>query len=356
MIKQNWKLFTMLLLFVVFLVACSNSKSESNTEAVNSENTNTTEENSGQTEATYEPEKPITIYAPGGAGGGLDITARTLVKVVEETKIVPQTFSVENVPGGGQTVGLSQFISNDPESEDKLLLPSAPIVINYLRNEATSPYSYADMKPLAQLTTDYGAIVVRADSPYQTLEELYKAIDADQTAVTFAGGSGAGSMDHIIAMMPAIEMGTDPKQIKYISYDAGGDAMIALLGGHANALTTGISEVGQYLESGEVRVLGVSSPERLEGIFSEIPTFKESGFDAEFTNWRGLFAVKSMSDEAVAYWETKLEEIVNSPEWQAELEKNGWGNGFKKSDDFMTYLQEQDKTVLEILEKMGMAK
>ncbi|MEI4769772.1 tripartite tricarboxylate transporter substrate-binding protein [Psychrobacillus sp. FJAT-51614] len=351
--KSKWLLFLVLSVLSVLLIACSDSNDGATTTTNESEAAEASDKND---DVGYEPEKPIVIYAPGGAGGGLDTTARAVVKVIEQTKVVAQPFSVENVPGGGQTTGLSQFITNDPTNEEKLLLPSAPIVINYLRNEAASPYSYADMKPIAQLTTDYGAIVVKADSPYQTLEELYTAIDKDTSSITFAGGSGAGSMDHIIAMMPAIALGTDPKEIKYISYDAGGDAMVALLGGHSDALTTGISEVGQYLEAGEIRVLGVSSSKRLDGIFSEVPTFKESGYDAEFTNWRGLFAVKDISDEAVKYWEDHIEQMVETPEWQSELEKNSWGNGFKKSDDFMTYLQEQDKVVLKILKEMGMAK
>ncbi|WP_277584658.1 tripartite tricarboxylate transporter substrate binding protein [Psychrobacillus antarcticus] len=349
--KSKWLLFLMLSVLSVLLIACS----DSNEGAISNESETAVATDKNE-DVGYEPEKPVVIYAPGGAGGGLDTTARAVTKVMEQTKLVAQPFSVENVPGGGQTTGLSQFITNDPTNEGKLLLPSAPIVINYLRNEAASPYSYADMKPIAQLTTDYGAIVVKADSPYQTLEELYTAINADTSSITFAGGSGAGSMDHIIAMMPAIEVGTDPKAIKYISYDAGGDAMVALLGGHSDALTTGISEVGQYLEAGEVRILGVSSPERLDGIFSEVLTFKESGYDAEFTNWRGLFAVKDISDEAVKYWEDHIEQMVETPEWQSELEKNSWGNGFKKSDDFTAYLQEQDKVVLKILKEMGMAK
>lgn len=341
-------MLTLVLITVFGLVACSN---DSGTDSGNPTAEAKTEEG-----VEYKLDKPVTVYAPGGAGGGLDTTARVLVKAFQETDIISQSLNVENVPGGGQTTGLTSFISNDPKNEYKLLLPSAPIVINYLRSEAPSPYSYDDMKPIAQLTTDYGAIIVQKDSPYQTLQELYDAIKADPSKVTFAGGSGAGSMDHIVAMMPAIKAGIDPKIIKYTSYDAGGAALVALLGGHADALTTGLSEASEFLEAGQIRILGVSAPERVEGVFAEVPTFKEAGYDAEFINWRGLFAVKDMPAEAVKYWENKIEELTQSDVWKAELEKNNWGDGFKNSDDFHAYLKEQDKVISEILKELGMAK
>ncbi|MBH0333708.1 transporter [Brevibacillus brevis] len=305
--------------------------------------------------STY-PEKPISVIAPSGAGGGLDKTARSLAKVMSATKLVDKTISVENKPGGGQAVGLADFVTQDKKNNYKLLLPSTPIVINNVKKEGNSPYSYKDMTPLAQLTKDYGAIVVAADSPYKDLKSLLDAIKADPTKVTVAGGSAPGSLDHLTFLMPAVKAGIDPKSVKYISYDGGGEAIASLLGGNADVLATDVSGSGEYLKSGKVRILGVSSPERLKGMFKDIPTYKESGYDTELINWRGVFGPKDMTPDAVAYWEQKLKAMTETPEWKAELEANGWDDGYKNGADFKSYLGEQEKMFKEILGLLGMAK
>ncbi|MGF9906330.1 Bug family tripartite tricarboxylate transporter substrate binding protein [Brevibacillus porteri] len=305
--------------------------------------------------STY-PEKPISVIAPSGAGGGLDKTARSLAKVMSATKLVDKTISVENKPGGGQAVGLADFVTQDKKNNYKLLLPSTPIVINNVKKEGNSPHSYNDMTPLAQLTKDYGAIVVAADSPYKDLKSLMDAIKADPTKVTVAGGSAPGSLDHLTFLMPAVKAGIDPKAVKYISYDGGGEAIASLLGGNADVLATDVSGSGEYLKSGKVRILGVSSPERLKGMFKDIPTYKESGYDTELINWRGVFGPKDMTPDAVAYWEQKLKAMTETPEWKAELEANGWDDGYKSGADFKSYLGEQEKMFKEILSLLGMAK
>lgn len=341
--NQQWKKWTGLILtgaMAVSLAACGGGAQTS----------------SGEKAASSYPEKPIVITAPSGAGGGLDKTARSVSKVMSATKLVDKSISVENKPGGGQAVGLADFVTQDKKNNYKLLLPSTPIIINNLKKEGNSPHSFNDMTPLALLTKDYGAIAVKADSPYQDLKSLMDAIKADPTKVTVAGGSAPGSLDHLTFLMPAVKAGIDAKTVKYISYDGGGEAIASLLGGNADVLATDISGSGEYLKSGKIKVLGVSSPERLKGIFKDIPTYKESGYDTELINWRGVFGPKDMSPDAVAYWEEKLKAMTQTPEWKTELETNGWDDGYKNGTDFKSYLTEQEKMFKEILTLLNMAK
>jgi len=339
---RKWIAFFLSLGLALMLAACGSSGSQS--------------AYSEKSSSSNYPEKNISIVVPAGAGGGLDTTARALAKTLNETSLVEQAINVENKPGGGGTTGLIHFITNDKKNSHKLFLPSTPLIINYLRKEASSPYSYADMKPLAQLTNDYGAIAVPADSKYKDLQSLLADLKKNPQKITFAGGSGPGSMDHLVVMMLAIEAGIDPKAIKYNSYDSGGAAMVALLGGHAQALTTGLSEAKAYMESGDVRILAISAPERLEGEMEDIPTFKELGYDAEFVNWRGLFGVKDMPPEAVAYWEEKIKALTETEEWKQQLKNNGWEDGYKGSEEFTKFLKEQEAVIKEVLTKLGMAK
>ncbi len=302
------------------------------------------------------PDKPISINAPSGAGGGLDTTARAMTKVLSDTGLNKQSMTVENKPGGGQAVGLADFIAQDPKDPNRLFLPSVPLIINNLKKEGNSPHSFRDLTPLAQLTKDYGAIVVPANSKYKDLPSLFKDLKNKPESLTLAGGSSPGSQDHLVAMLPAVKAGVDASKIKYVSYDGGGEAMTALIGGNADVLATDISGTGEYLKAGKIRVLGVSSPERLEGNFADIPTYKEEGIDAEFTIWRGLFGPKNMPDYAVDYWNKTLAEMTQTKEWQEVLKTNGWENGYKDSKEFTAFLEEQEVLVGEILKSLNMHK
>lgn len=157
------------------LTACSS--------APMSENESVTKE----TNSSY-PDKPIKITAPSGARGGLDTTARAVTKVLLDTGLESQTMTIENKPGGGQAVGVADFVSQDSKDPYRLYLPSVPLIINNLKKEGNSPYSYNDLTPLAQLTKDYGAIVVPIDSKYNDLKTLFEDLKANPEEITLAGG------------------------------------------------------------------------------------------------------------------------------------------------------------------------
>lgn len=327
-------------ILAVGLAACS---SEENSQA----------NNNGS--ADY-PERGLTIVAPSGAGGGWDLTARSIAKTMNNSGLIEEPIMVENKPGGGGAVYMAEYATKEVDNDYMLMVKSPPILINNSKAEGNSPYGYKDTTPLAQLTRDYGAIVVRADSEFQTLTDVLDAVKADPTAVTFAGGSAPGSMDHLVGILPAFEYGIDPKSVKYVSYDGGGEAVAALLGDNADVIATDASTIGEYMKSGDVRVLAVSAPERLEGELSEIPTFKEEGIDTEFTIWRGIFGPKNMTDSAYKYWSEKLEEMSASEEWQQELEQNGWQSEYKNGEDFEEYLKNQEELIVELLTALDMQK
>lgn len=302
------------------------------------------------------PEKPLVVVAPSGAGGGWDKTARSVSKVLAETKLVSQTITVENKPGGGGTVFMAEYATKDVKNEYRLFVSSPPILINNLKKEGNTPYGYKNTTPLAQLTKDYGAIAVKADSKYKDLKGLLDDLKADPKKITVAGGSAPGSMDHLVAVLPAFKAGIDPKSIKYVSYDGGGEAVAALLGGNANVIGTDASSLVEYVKAGKVRILAVASPQRLSGDLKDVPTMKEQGVDAEFNIWRGIFGPKDMSDAAKKYWETTLKALNDKEEWNKELKANGWEKEFRNSADFTAFLGQQEKLVQDMLTALGMSK
>jgi putative tricarboxylic transport membrane protein len=306
--------------------------------------------------STGYPTKAISVVAPSGAGGGWDLTARSLTKVLAETKIVEQPLTVENKPGGGGAVFMAEYATQQVENNDMLFVNSPPIIINNLKKEGNSPFGYKNTTPLAQLTKDYGAIVVKADSKFTDLKSVLEEVKKDPSKLTFAGGSAPGSMDHLISILPAYKYGVDPTKVKYVSYDGGGEAITALLGGNADVIGTDASSVKEFLKSGDVRVLAVTSTERIGGDFKDVPTAIEQGVEAEFTIWRGVFGPEKMSDEAKEYWESSLEKLVNSPEWKKEVETQGWEMEYKNSSEFTKFLEEQETQVQQLLTALGMEK
>lgn len=336
LISAHWKTIVASALVAVSLTACASN-------------------GGGGSSADY-PKKPFIITAPSGAGGGWDKTARSLAKVLGETKLIEQTITVENKPGGGGTVFLGEYVAKDSDDPYKLFVSSPPLLINNLKKEGNSPYGYNDVTPLAQITKDFGAIAVNATSKYNDLAALIADIKADPTKVTLAGGSAPGSMDHLISVLPAFKSGVDPKTVKYLSYDGGGEAIAALLGNNADAIGTDISSLGSYLKAGKIKILAVTSNERLGGDFKDIPTLKEQGLDAEFTIWRGVFGPKNMTKEQAAFWDSKLKELSENDTWQKELTANDWASDYKNAADFKAFLDEQEGDVQELLTALGMQK
>ncbi|MBL5771718.1 Bug family tripartite tricarboxylate transporter substrate binding protein [Heyndrickxia sporothermodurans] len=307
-------------------------------------------------ESTGYPKKAISVVAPSGAGGGWDLTARSFTKVLSETKLVEVPMTVENKPGGGGAVFMAEYATQQKSNNDMLFVNSPPIIINNLKKEGNSPYGYKNTTPLAQLTKDYGAIVVKADSKFKDLKSVLEEVKKNPSKLTFAGGSALGSMDHLVAILPAFKYGVDPTKVKYVSYDGGGEAITALLGGNADVIGTDASSVQEFLKAGKVRVLAITASERLEGEFKDIPTAKEQGVDAEFTIWRGVFGPEKMSDEAKSYWEKTIGKLVETPEWKKEVETQGWEMEYKNSEEFKKFLDEQETQVQQLLEALGMQK
>jgi len=303
------------------------------------------------------PERAISVVAPSGAGGGWDLTSRSFVKILSETNLVEEPMTVENKPGGGGAVFMAEYATKDKANNEKLFVNSPPIIINNLKKEGNSPYGYKNTTPLAQLTIDYGAIVVRDDSKYTDLKSLLEDMKKDPSKVTLAGGSAPGSMDHLIGILPAYKYGIDPTKIKYVSYDGGSEAITALLGKNADVISTDISSTLEFVKAGKVKILAVTAPERIGGeVLSEVPTAKEQGVDAEFVIWRGVFGPEKMSKDAYTFWENTIAKLVETDEWKTEVETQGWQPEYRNGEDFKTFLAEQETQVNNLLEVLGMKK
>jgi len=311
--------------------------------------------NSGTSDGPKYPEKPVTFVAPSGAGGAFDTALRSFTKVLADTKIVEQQMTVEVKPGGGGSVFLAEYATQDVNNDYKLFLTSPTMLINNIKKDGNSPYGYKDTTPIATLFQDYGVIAVSADSEFDDLKSLFDHMKANPTDLSVAGGSAPGAVDHLSFLIPATDYGLDGAKIKYVPYDGKAESMTALLGGNADVLTSVASSVSEFLEAGKIKVLAVDAPERLPGIFADVPTMKELGINSDFAIWRGIFGPKNMSEEAKAYWEEKIAELVEHDAWMEELKAKGWEHFYNDSEAFMEILEKQEASIRLVLEQLDMA-
>ena len=222
---------------------------------------------------------------------------------------------VINVPGAGGTIGLAQFV-NGRSRGSPLIVAGLGMVGAIDVNK--SPVSLDQATPLARMTGEYQPLVVGADSPIKTLDDLAAMYKADPGSVTW-GGFALGSPDHLVSAMTVKAFGGDVKQMNYIVAGAGGEMLSQVLGGHITVATGGYNEFAGLIETGELRALAISSPERLPGV--DIPTFKELGYDVELVNWRGLLTKADLGDEDRAALDATIGEMVKSEAWQTPFER-----------------------------------
>lgn len=289
-----------------------------------------------------------TIIAPANPGGGWDQTARSLQTVLQQEGISGKV-QVQNVPGAGGTIGLAQFASQQKGKGDALIVGGYVMVGAILTNK--SPVNLKDVTPIARLTGEYEAIVVPSSSPFQTMGDLVEALKKDPGAVSWGGGS-AGGTDHITAGLIAKAAGVDPKKINYIAYSGGGEALASILGSQVSAGISGYSEFELQIQSGALRLLAVSSDERIEGL--DAPTLKESGLDVVVQNWRMLAAAPDISAEQKAAINADIEKLVQSEAWQDTLKTKGWADTYLAGDAFDTQLDKDIQSTEVILKDIGL--
>jgi putative tricarboxylic transport membrane protein len=289
----------------------------------------------------------LEIIAPAGPGGGYDQLARATQQMLEEGKLAAGV-QVQNIPGAGGTIGLAQFVTKGSRNPS-LLVVGLGMVGAIAVNK--SPVTLDQVAPMARLTGEYQPLVVAADSPIRTLDDLIAKFKADPGSVSW-GGFALGSPDHILSALVVQAAGGEVAKMNYIVAGAGGEMLAQVMGGHLTVATGGLNEMAQQIEAGKLRALGLSSPERLPGV--DIPTFKEQGLDVELVNWRGLMAPAKMKPDERQALDAALGEMVRSEGWQGLLKERGWVDMYLPADEFAAFLTPERTRIAGILQELGL--
>ena len=301
----------------------------------------------------FEPEQTECI-APANPGGGWDFTCRQVGKVMQDLGLVPGTMQVSNLAGGGGGVAFASVVNKRNDDND-LIVAASTSTATRLAQGAFPGNTMDDVRWLGSVGTDYGIIAVAADSPIETLPDLMDQVKSDPSSVSFAGGSAVGGWDHLKVLIAADAAGIDDaRSIKYVAFDGGGEAVTQLLAGSVQAFTGDASEAKGFVDSGDIKVLAVLAPERMEGGFADFPTAREQGIDALGANWRGFYAPGGMSDEAYQYWVDAIGQVYASDEWKQIMDQSGLAPLDLQGEAFQQFVAESIGQITEISREIGL--
>lgn len=261
------------------------------------------------------PNHTVELLVPYQPGGGTDGLARTFADA--SRKHMSQSMVIINRPGAGGAIGWTEVINAKPDGYKLAVLTVELLTLPHL---GLAKFNYDDFQPIAQLNADPAAITVKADAPWNTVEEFLAAARKDPEGVR-VGNSGNGSIWHLAAA--ALEDKTGAK-FNHIPFQGAAPAVLALLGGHIEAVAVSPAEVTTHVQSGKLKMLMVMADQRVKG-FEKVPTAKERGIDLSIGTWRGLGAPKSTPPEVMAKLREITAKTAAEPMMREAMEKQNLG-------------------------------
>lgn len=298
--------------------------------------------------AEFKPGKPITMIAPAAPGGGSDVLSRTIARIVADEKLSSQPMIVQNVPGGGQAIGLTQLAQ--AKGNTHMLAVANPASVAGLLVAGKGAPNIKDLTMIAQLALDEQLIVVRSDSRFKTIQDVIAESKKKENSISISGSDQA---DRVCSRMFEKFAGI---KMRYTPFNSGGEQMTALLGGHVDLQWANPPEfIGQY-EAKQVRPLVLAQEHRI-GRFKDIPTFKELGINLVFKFFRGVIAPPGLPPEAVAYYESMMQKMIETKAWKENyLAKNLLSPAWQNSKGFTKTISDSEIVFTETLKELGLIK
>jgi putative tricarboxylic transport membrane protein len=295
------------------------------------------------------PSRPLELVAHSAPGAGNDRIARVLAEMLVREKFVNQPVSVSNRTGGAGTVAYNYIKSKRGDPHVILTGVSNTLLSASLRPEFN--VSLDQFHLLAMLARDPQAVIVAADAPWRTFKEFIDAAKREPGTLVASIGSptSAGRM-----LLWSIEQETGAR-FKVVSMKGGADAIISVMGGHTHFSTENISEGMSALEAKKMRVLAVSTLQRM-AVVPDTPTLKELGYNIHIGSARGFAMPAGVPKEAAAHMESVLEKVYHSATWKAHAQAGHYENVWMGSAEFTRYFHERQEWVRNFLRAIGAVK
>lgn len=293
---------------------------------------------SAHAQGAWQPDKPVEIIVPTGAGGNNDKMARLIQRIMQEQKLLASPVVVMNRPGGNQQLGFVYL--NQKQGDGHFIIYATPTVFSNELNGVTQQH-YTDFTPLALLVVENTVLSVRAGGAIGSLRDLVSKLRADPQSVSFAMPA-RGGVPHLTLAAAMRAAGIDPRKLKVVIFKTNGESLTALAGGHVDVMVSSVSSVLAQSNAGAVRMIALSAPQRMTGAAAAVPTLREQGIDSVgVTAWRGVFGPRGLTPAQIAFWDDAFTRIVNSDDWKKQLQENDLAWQYRRSRDFASYLESE---------------
>ena len=290
------------------------------------------------------PHKPIELIVPFAAGGGTDVLARALAE--QARKHLPQNLVVINRAGASGGVGWGELINSKP---DGYKLAIITVEITMIPHMGVVKFMPDDVLPIARLNADPATIAVRADSPYQTIEDFLAAARKAPGALR-VGNAGPGSLGHLAAA--ALEDKAQA-QFNHAPYRGANPAVLDLLGGHIEAVAVTPVEVATYVAAGKIRPLAVMADKRIGAGWEQVPTLKERQIDLSIGGWRGLAAPKGTPAEVVDALRAAMARTLQEPTLRETMAKQNMGEGYLDAPEFKALIARDSAFFKQLIDRLN---
>jgi putative tricarboxylic transport membrane protein len=290
----------------------------------------------------------VKMMIPANPGGGWDTTGRALGKALQDSGAA-STVTYDNKGGAAGALGLAQFINGSKNDPNALMVMGAVMLGGIITGKP--PVNLSQATPIARITSEYNVFVLPANSPFKTMKDVVEQLKKDPGSVKWGGGS-RGSTEHIAAAMIARDVGVDPSRINYVAFRGGGEAIAAILGGNVTIGGSGYSEFAEYIASGKMRPLAVTSDTRLKGV--NVPTLKEQGINVVIGNWRGVYGAPGITAPQRKELTDMVLKALKSKAWAEAMEKNNWTPAVLTGADFAKFVDDDFASLRATMVKSGM--
>jgi putative tricarboxylic transport membrane protein len=292
----------------------------------------------------WKPTKDVEFVIPFGLGGGADLMARVIHKIIVEEKLVPVSIALVNKPGGGGAAGIGYVAASRKADPHTLILINGSTQITPILNPQAK--TLTEVKPVTNMMLDDFLLFVRADAPWKTAADFVK--DAKAKPAKSVAFSTGGTTDVMAVTVLSKSTGV---QYNTVGFNSGGEALTALLGGHVQASMGNPLEFMGQLQGGKVRALGVVRDKRFPGL-NDVPTFQEQGIQTpNFQMWRGIAIPKDAPDAAATYWEGVMAKVNASQQMQKYYADNVAQAATIPGKQFDAFLANQEKLYRDLLGK-----
>jgi putative tricarboxylic transport membrane protein len=304
-------------------------------------------------QTAWKPERNVEIISGTAAGGAVDRANRAVQRIWQEKKIVEVSTIVMNKPGGGNTIAWNYI---NQHAGDGHYVSIAPFTLLTNKLVGTSPLTWSDFTPISMLFNEYMTVAVRADSPVKSGADLIERLKKDPSSLSIAVASTLGNHIHIGIAKAMKAGGVDIRKMKVIAFKSSGESMTNLLGGHIDVVSSSTPNVVAQLQAGKIRVIAISSAQRMSGVFATVPTWKEQGIDGVFSASQGAIGPKGLNAAQIAFWEGAFQKLSQSEEWKKELAASYWDANLLSARETAKFYETQATELRTILTDIGLIK